>query len=116
MRIFILDSDQQAVDELKSYLSEMDYLSNTVIFSLPEAMLEAYRQERPGMLFIRVGSTRINGFWISRQVRVIDNMAKVVFISKYKGYAELAWEAGATDFLLEPFGYERFMEALARAG
>lgn len=116
MRIFILDTDEQAVNELQRYLSEVDYLNNTVIFSDPKAMLEAYRQERPGMVFIRVGSSEINGLLISRKVREIDTRAKMVFISKYKGYADLVWEAGATDFLLEPFGYERFMEALARAG
>ena len=116
LQIFILDTDDQAINTLKSYLSEMEYLSNTMIFIHPEDMLEAYRQERPGMLFIRVGNPQINGIWIARQVRVIDNMAKVVFISKYKAYAELAWETGAVDFLLEPIRYERFMEALARAG
>lgn len=86
------------------------------VFKHPDPLLAAYRKERPGMVFVRVGSSEINGLKVTRQVRAIDNQAKVVFLSKYKDYVNFVWEVGAIDFLLEPFGQERFIEVLARAG
>lgn len=112
--IFILDSNQQSITLLQSFLSELDY--QVKVFRYPDPLLAAYRKERPGMVFVRVGSSEINGLKVTRQVRAIDNQAKVVFLSKYKDYVNFVWEVGAIDFLLEPFGQERFIEVLARAG
>ena len=115
MRILILDTERSAITKLKSYLAELDYVEQTEVFNRPEAMLAAYQQERPGMVFIRVGKPSLNGLQVARQVREGDERAKLVFVALNEDYAQYA-HGVAVDYLIEPFELERFLEVMARAG
>lgn len=101
---------------MQGYLRELDYISHTEVYAQPETMLIAYQQERPGMVFVRVGQPAINGLMAARSIRAMDDLAKMVFLCKNRDYTALAWELGAVDYLLEPLELDRFIEALARAG
>ncbi|ATW25612.1 LytR/AlgR family response regulator transcription factor [Candidatus Formimonas warabiya] len=116
IRILILDTEQPTLKKMQSYLQELDYISYTEVYTQSEMMLDAYRRERPGMVFIRVGRPDLNGLSAARRIRAMDELAKIVFICKNQDYTTLAWELRAVDYLLDPLDYDRFIEVLARAG
>ena len=116
MRILILDVETQAIEELRGYLKGIGYLDFTECYHRVEEMLEAYRKERPGIVFIRVGHKQFNGLEAARMLKRLDERAKIVFISKFDDYVEFAWELGAIGYLAEPLNHEQFFAMLARAG
>lgn len=115
MRILLLDSEQSAIERQMDFLAGLDYVEQTEVFRKPESLLETYIQERPGMVFIRVGKPELNGLQLARKLLEIDKRAKVVFVAQNSDYAEYA-HGLAVDYLIEPFDLERFLEVMARAG
>jgi FixJ family two-component response regulator len=116
LTVFVLDTHKNTIDQIRTHLSDIGYLDNTIIFKEPGALLAAYMHERPGMVFLRMGEPKTEGLHTAKVIRQMDMHAKIVFISKSKGYVDFAWETGAAGYLMEPFTQEDFMMALSRAG
>jgi DNA-binding LytR/AlgR family response regulator len=55
---------------------------------------------------------KLDGFEV---LELIDRGPAVVFVTAYDEYAMRAFDAHAVDYLLKPFGAERFERALERA-
>jgi two-component system LytT family response regulator len=71
-------------------------------------------QLRPDILFLDIQMPEIDGFALLELVGA-DAVPAVVFVTAYDRYALRAFEVQALDYLLKPFGDERFAAALARA-
>jgi two-component system LytT family response regulator len=56
----------------------------------------------------------MDGFRVIEEIGV-ERMPPTVFVTAYDEYAVRAFEVQALDYLLKPFGRERFQSALARA-
>jgi two-component system, LytTR family, response regulator len=72
------------------------------------------REGRPELLFLDIQMPLLNGFEVIRQVGAAL-MPVTVFVTAYDAYAVRAFEASALDYLLKPYGDERFERCLARA-
>lgn len=69
---------------------------------------------RPDLLFLDVEMPRRDGFGVVDAVGA-ERLPTTIFISAYAEFAVRAFEAYALDYLLKPFGDERFQQALERA-
>ena len=67
---------------------------------------------RPDLLFLDVQLPEMNGLAVLRQ---LTHVPEVIFTTAYDGHAVAAFELGAVDYLVKPFGGERFLETLERA-
>jgi len=74
--------------------------------------IEAIAREKPDLLFLDVQMPKLSGFDV---LEMIDDDIAVVFVTAYDRYALEAFDVHAVDYLLKPFGSERFALALARA-
>lgn len=79
-----------------------------------ESAVKAIREKRPDLVFLDVQMPEISGFDVVRAVGT-DVMPVTVFVTAYDRYAVSAFDADAIDYLLKPFGKERFARALTRA-
>jgi two-component system LytT family response regulator len=68
-------------------------------------------QLQPNLLFLDVRLPELSGLDVARQIR---HPAEIVFTTAYDRFAVAAFELGAVDYLVKPFGRERFAAALAR--
>ena len=66
----------------------------------------------PDLLFLDVRLPELSGLEVARRLR---HPAEIVFTTAYDRFAVAAFEIGALDYLVKPFGRERFDAAL-RAG
>ena len=66
----------------------------------------------PDLLFLDVQMPKLDGFEV---LELIDGGPAVIFTTAYDQYAMRAFDAHAVDYLLKPFGAERFERALERA-
>jgi two-component system, LytTR family, response regulator len=79
-----------------------------------ESAVAAILAKKPDLVFLDVQMPEMDGFAVVRAVGV-DRMPAIIFVTAYDRYALRAFDANALDFLLKPFGQERFERALARA-
>jgi len=74
--------------------------------------VKAAAQRKPGLLFLDVQMPKLDGFEV---LELIGGDVPVIFVTAYDSYAMRAFEVHAVDYLLKPFGKERFDAALERA-
>jgi two-component system LytT family response regulator len=70
--------------------------------------------ERPDMVFLDIQMPEMDGFAVIEAVGAQD-MPVVVFVTAYDQYAVNAFKVHALDYILKPFDWERFADALLRA-
>ena len=76
--------------------------------------VHAIHAQQPDLVFLDVQMPACDGFGVIRQVGP-ERMPPVVFTTAYDEYALKAFEVHALDYLLKPFGRDRFQQALAHA-
>ena len=68
-------------------------------------------EHRPDLLFLDVRLPELSGLEVARRIR---HPAEIVFTTAYDRFAVAAFEIGAVDYLVKPFGRERLAAAVAR--
>jgi two-component system LytT family response regulator len=74
--------------------------------------VKAIGETAPDLVFLDVQMPKLDGFEV---LELIDPGPAVVFVTAYDEYAMRAFDAHAVDYLLKPFGADRFERALERA-
>jgi two-component system LytT family response regulator len=74
--------------------------------------VKAVSDAAPDLLFLDVQMPKLDGFEV---LELIEPGPAVIFVTAYDQYAIRAFDAHAVDYLLKPFGIERFERALERA-
>ena len=68
-------------------------------------------ETRPDLVLLDVSLPELSGLDVLQR---IDHDPEVVFTTAHRDYAIEAFELGAVDYLLKPFGQERLLGALQR--
>ena len=74
--------------------------------------VKAVAERKPDLLFLDIQMPKLDGFEV---LELIDEEVAVIFVTAYDTYAMRAFDVHAVDYLLKPFGQDRFEAALARA-
>ena len=74
--------------------------------------VKAVSELKPDLMFLDVQMPKLSGFEV---LELLGQEVPVVFTTAYDQYALRAFEVHAVDYLLKPFGPERFADALSRA-
>ncbi|HWY70006.1 MAG TPA: LytTR family DNA-binding domain-containing protein [Terriglobales bacterium] len=74
--------------------------------------VKAATELKPDLLFLDIQMPKLDGFEV---LELIGTDMSVIFATAYDQHALRAFEVHAVDYLLKPFGAERFEQALARA-
>jgi two-component system LytT family response regulator len=69
-------------------------------------------ETKPDLIFLDIQMPKLDGFEV---LELIGTGCAIVFVTAYDSYAIRAFEVHAVDYLLKPFGTERFEAALERA-
>ena len=114
IRTLIVDDEPLARERLHELLDEAPGV--TVADDAedgPEAV-DAIREQAPGLVFLDVQMPGMSGIDVIEEIGQ-DRMPVTVFVTAYDQYAIKAFDLAAVDYLLKPFDYERFEQALRRA-
>jgi two-component system LytT family response regulator len=79
-----------------------------------ESAIAAIGKHRPDLVFLDVQMPGMDGFGVVQAIPKKE-MPRVVFVTAHDQYALRAFEVHAFDYLLKPFGEERFRTVLQRA-
>jgi two-component system, LytTR family, response regulator len=73
--------------------------------------VKAIMQHQPELIFLDIQMPKINGF---EMLELIEQPPAVIFTTAFDEYAIRAFETHAVDYLLKPFGKERFEKAMEK--
>jgi two-component system LytT family response regulator len=74
--------------------------------------VKAVTELKPDLLFLDIQMPKLDGFEV---LELIGTEMAIIFATAYDQHALRAFEVHAVDYLLKPFGRDRFEAALARA-
>jgi two-component system LytT family response regulator len=114
VRVLLVDDDHFARASVRSLLSAEPGVHIVGEASDGHAALDAIEREDPDLVFLDVDMPGLDGFGVLEALGGA-RLPAVVFVTAHEHYAIRAFEVHAMDYLLKPFGRERFRQAFARA-
>lgn len=110
MKAVIADDEELARGILREYIGGSGIEIVAECANGFEAV-KACGELRPDVLFLDIQMPKLDGFEV---LELIDREVAVVFVTAFDQYAMRAFDAAAVDYLLKPFGVERFRAALEK--
>jgi two-component system LytT family response regulator len=111
MKAVIADDEELARRVLREYLEKEPGLEIVAECANGFDAVKAVGQHNPDVLFLDVQMPKLDGFEV---LELIDPQVAVVFVTAFDQYAMRAFDAAAVDYLLKPFGENRFRIALEK--
>ena len=112
IRAVIVDDEELARRVLREYLASSPDIEIVAECSNGFDAVRSISELQPDLVFLDVQMPKLNGFEV---LELIGREVAVIFVTAYDSYAMQAFDANAVDYLLKPFGKERFDTALERA-
>ena len=111
VRAVVCEDEPLAARALREYLSDVTWVEVVgEAANGPEALRLIHKHE-PDLVFLDVRMPGMSGLEV---LDALEHRPAVVFTTAYDDYAVSAFERGAVDYLVKPFGRDRVAEAVAR--
>ena len=112
VRAVIVDDEPLARQQLRDFMGDVPWLECIGEASTGGEAVRVIDAQQPDIVFLDIRMPEMTGLEVLER---IDHDPAVVFTTAHDRYAVAAFELGALDYLLKPFGRERFIGAVERA-
>src|SRR5215469_4513719 len=110
--VLIADDEPLARRTLREHLRSLGWPGQIHEARDGKTAIAIANNQRPDILFLDIVMPAATGLEVLER---LDYEPKVIFTTAYDQYAVTAFELGALDYLLKPFGRERLERVLRRA-
>src|SRR5499427_5922475 len=110
--VLIADDEPLARRTLRDHLTRLGWKGQIHEAADGETAITVANQQRPELVFLDIVMPGATGLEVLEQLAYEP---QVIFTTAYDQYAVSAFELGALDYLLKPFGRERLQRVLQRA-
>lgn len=108
----IVDDEPMAREILESYILKTPFLAlKKVCKNASEAIL-FMQSNTVDLYFLDINMPEISGLSLAK---IIKNNSKIIFTTAYRDYAVEGFNLNIVDYLLKPFSFDRFIEAVEKA-
>jgi two-component system, LytTR family, response regulator len=111
-RAVIVDDEELARQVLREFLTAHPEIEIAAECANGFEAVKSVTELKPDLVFLDVQMPKLDGFEV---LELIGTNAAVIFVTAHDNYAIRAFEVHAVDYLLKPFGCDRFEAALTRA-
>lgn len=111
--VLIVDDEFLARKLLTEYVSKIDYLKLVDTCADATQAMEALNKEQIDILLLDIQMPDISGMEMLKLFN--NNKTAVILTTAYSDYAVDAFSLGVIDYLLKPFDYARFLQAINKA-
>ncbi|PKP35698.1 MAG: DNA-binding response regulator [Bacteroidetes bacterium HGW-Bacteroidetes-17] len=112
VRCIIVDDEPLALETLESYISDFPGLKLVAKCRDAFETLKVLKQESVELMFLDINMPKLSGISL---IKSLENPPLVIFTTAYPQYAVEGFDLDATDYLLKPFSFERFVKAVNKA-
>lgn len=114
IRAMVIDDEPLARRSVRRFLKGHDDVECIGECGDGESGVSAILTKRPDLIFLDIQMPEMDGWDVLRMIGP-DRIPVTIIVTAYDRYAIRAFDANAVDYLLKPFGKERFDRALLRA-
>ena len=114
IRTMVVDDEPVARERIVGLLQQEKDIELVGEYADGQQAINAIQAQHPDLVFLDVQMPACDGFGVIEQVGA-ERMPAVVFVTAYDEYALKAFEVHAIDYLLKPFGRDRFQQTLQHA-
>jgi DNA-binding LytR/AlgR family response regulator len=114
IRALVVDDEPIARERVLSLLQQEEDVEVVAECGDGPQAVSAIQHHTPDLIFLDVQMPGLDAFGVIQAIGA-ERMPTVIFITAYDEYALRAFEVHALDYLLKPFGRERFRETLKHA-
>lgn len=111
MRTVVVDDEPPARSLIREFLDDVSRVDVIAECGNGREAVDAIHAESPDLVFLDVQMPGLDGFDVLER---LDRLPFVIFSTAYEEYAVRAFDAGAVDYLLKPYGRTRFRTAVDR--
>ena len=112
IRCLIVDDETLSQDVIESYIKDFPVIELVKKCSNAIEALEALQEEDIQLIFLDVNMPTLSGI---NMLKSIPLPPCVIFTTAYAQHAVEGFELNAVDYLLKPFSFERFVQAVNKA-
>jgi two-component system LytT family response regulator len=111
LRTLVVEDEPEARRMLRDYLAEAPWVDVVGEAADGRDAVASIDRLEPALVILDVRMPELSGLEVLEQIR---HQPEVVFATAYDQYAVAAFELGALDYLVKPFGRQRFRRMLDR--
>lgn len=111
LKCLIVDDEPPAIRLLEKYVSKVPFLelSNSTTSSL--SALSISEEGNIDLVFLDIQMPELTGLQLSK---IVKGKTNIIFTTAYSQFALQSYEVDAADYLLKPFEFDRFYEAVLK--
>lgn len=115
IRVLIVEDDPMVAEINRRYVDSVPGFQVAGLASSPEDALTLALKEKPELLLLDIYMPGMTGLDLLEKLRAAGSKTDVIIISAASdtGSIQKAMQFGAVDYLMKPFQFERFQQALA---
>lgn len=107
-----VDDEPLALEKIASFIERMPTLKLEATFDRPVEALAYLSSHKVDMLFLDIQMEKMTGLDL---LAALPNHPQVILTTAYSEYALKGYEFEVTDYLLKPYSFERFTQAVNKA-
>lgn len=112
MNCIAIDDEPKALEVIERYCQKSDLVALKATFREPVKAIEFLNREKIDLIFLDINMPEINGLQL---IQTLSKKPMFIFTTAYSNYAVESYDLNATDYLLKPITFERFLAAVNKA-
>ena len=108
----IIDDEEIGRDLLENFIGRIPHLELLGKFSNPLEALSGIRVESVDLIFLDIQMPEMTGIEF---LKTLSSAPAIIFTTAYDRYALAGYELSVIDYLLKPFSFTRFLQAVNKA-
>lgn len=108
IRAIAVDDEPVALDIIRMHVAKIPFITLPATFVNAREALLYMNQHQADLVFMDISMPDISGLEMADRIK---HQAQVIFTTAYAGHALKGFELAATDYLLKPINFNRFLQA-----
>lgn len=111
LKCLIIEDELPAQRVLKNYIADVPSMELKGTYTSAMEALEKIRENDIDLLFLDINLPKLSGL---NFLRSLSYPPQVIITTAYPDYAHEGFELSVVDYLLKPFSFERFLQAVSK--
>jgi DNA-binding LytR/AlgR family response regulator len=107
----IVEDEPLAAERLKNYVQRLPYLQLSAVFDNGIDALVYLKSNTADLIFLDINMAELSGIQLLETTSI---KSEVIITTAYQEYAIKGFDLKVADYLLKPFTFERFIQAVER--
>jgi DNA-binding LytR/AlgR family response regulator len=112
IKAIAVDDEPPALEILENYCRRTEKVELMKVFTSTSRALEYLEQFSADLIFLDINMPSISGLDLAKR---IPQQSMVIFTTSYTEYAVESYSLNAVDYLLKPYTFARFQQAIEKA-